>query len=378
MPVSLQEYFILMDTLQSGLVEFNIENFYYLSRATLVKDERHFDRFDQIFSQIFKGTELTVDDISPDISESWLTRLSERFLSDEEKAQIKAMGGWHDILENFKQRLKDQKRRHEGGSKWIGTVGTSPYGAYGHNPEGIRIGQDENRNNRAIKVWDKRLYKNLDDSVEIGTRNLKIALRRLRRFARQGTPDELNLDETIKATAHRGYFDLIMQPERRNTVKVLMFLDVGGSMDWHVKSAEELFSAARSEFKYLEFFYFHNCPYEFVWKDNQRRWSDKISTMDVLRKYGPDYNVIFVADASMSPYEITMAGGGVEHVNTEPGAIWLQRIAQTYEKLVWLNPVSEQYWELSPSIQIIHRLIRRRMFPLTLAGLDKATRELMR
>lgn len=378
LPVSLQEYFALMDALQVELMEFSIDNFYYLSRAALVKDERHLDKFDRIFAQVFKGVEIDVDELAPEISEAWLTRLSERFLTEEEKAQIKALGGWRQILDEFKNRLREQKRRHQGGSKWIGTAGTSPFGAFGYNPEGIRIGQSENRNNRAIKVWDKRQFRNLDDSVEIGTRNIKIALRRLRRFARQGVPDELDLDETIRATAHRGYFDLIMRPERRNSVKVLMFLDVGGSMDWHVKSAEELFSAAKSEFKYLEFFYFHNCPYEYVWKDNRRRRSDKFSTMDVLRKYGPDFNVIFVADASMSPYELTMAGGSVEHVNAEPGAIWLQQIAQTYDKLVWLNPVAEKYWELNPSIQLIRRMTSGRMYPLTLAGLDNAMRELMR
>ena len=377
LPVSLNEYLTLMSALEGDLALKQMENFYYLSRSSLIKDERHFDKFDRVFSEVFKGLDSEAEIPIETLPEDWLRRLTEKFLTDEEKAEIEALGGWDKIMETLKKRLEEQEKRHQGGSKWIGTVGTSPFGAYGYNPAGIRMGQEENRNNRAIKVWDKRLYKNLDDSVEIGTRNIKIALRRLRKLTREGIEEELDLDNTIRSTAHRGYLDVILQPERRNTIKVLMFFDVGGSMDWHVKAAEELFSAARSEFKYLEYYYFHNCPYEFVWRDNPRRWNEKISTWEVLRTYGSDYKVIFVGDAAMSPYELTVAGGAIEHVNEEPGLLWLQRIFDVYDKSVWLSPVPEKYWELTPSIQMIRKLINNRIYPLTLSGLDCAIKELM-
>lgn len=377
LPVSLNEYLTLMSALKGDLALKQMENFYYLSRSSLIKDERHFDKFDRVFSEVFKGLDSEAEIPIETLPEDWLRRLTEKFLTDEEKAEIEALGGWDKIMETLKKRLEEQEKRHQGGSKWIGTAGTSPFGAYGYNPAGIRMGQEENRNNRAIKVWDKRLYKNLDDSVEIGTRNIKIALRRLRKLTREGIEEELDLDNTIRSTAHRGYLDVILQPERRNTIKVLMFFDVGGSMDWHVKAAEELFSAARSEFKYLEYYYFHNCPYEFVWRDNQRRWNEKISTWEVLRTYGSDYKVIFVGDAAMSPYELTVAGGAIEHVNEEPGLLWLQRIFDVYDKSVWLSPVPEKYWELTPSIQMIRKLINNRIYPLTLSGLDCAIKELM-
>ena len=377
LPVSLNEYLTLMSALEGDLALKQMENFYYLSRSSLIKDERHFDKFDRVFSEVFKGLDSEAEIPIETLPEDWLRRLTEKFLTDEEKAEIEALGGWDKIMETLKKRLEEQEKRHQGGSKWIGTAGTSPFGAYGYNPAGIRMGQEENRNNRAIKVWDKRLYKNLDDSVEIGTRNIKIALRRLRKLTREGIEEELDLDNTIRSTAHRGYLDVILQPERRNTIKVLMFFDVGGSMDWHVKAAEELFSAARSEFKYLEYYYFHNCPYEFVWRDNQRRWNEKISTWEVLRTYGSDYKVIFVGDAAMSPYELTVAGGAIEHVNEEPGLLWLQRIFDVYDKSVWLSPVPEKYWELTPSIQMIRKLINNRIYPLTLSGLDCAIKELM-
>ncbi len=377
LPVSLNEYLTLMSALEGDLALKQMENFYYLSRSSLIKDERHFDKFDRVFSEVFKGLDSEAEIPIETLPEDWLRRLTEKFLTDEEKAEIEALGGWDKIMETLKKRLEEQEKRHQGGSKWIGTAGTSPFGAYGYNPAGIRMGQEENRNNRAIKVWDKRLYKNLDDSVEIGTRNIKIALRRLRKLTREGIEEELDLDNTIRSTAHRGYLDVILQPERRNTIKVLMFFDVGGSMDWHVKAAEELFSAARSEFKYLEYYYFHNCPYEFVWRDNQRRWNEKISTWEVLRTYGSDYKVIFVGDAAMSPYELTVAGGAIEHINEEPGLLWLQRIFDVYDKSVWLSPVPEKYWELTPSIQMIRKLINNRIYPLTLSGLDCAIKELM-
>ncbi|MDH3579486.1 MAG: VWA domain-containing protein [Hyphomicrobiales bacterium] len=378
LPVTLREYLTLMQALESDLAEKRVEDFYYLSRAALVKDERNLDKFDQVFGHVFKGLDLMSETLETEIPQEWLKALTERYLTEEEKAQIKALGGWEKIMEELKKRLEEQKGRHEGGSKWIGTGGTSPYGAYGYNPAGIRIGQDKNRNNRAIKVWDKREFKDLDDAVEIGTRNIKLALRRLRRFARQGAADELDLDTTIRRTAHKGYLDLKFRPERRNTVKVLMFFDVGGSMDWHVKEAEELFSAARSEFKHMEHFYFHNCLYEFVWRENSRRWSERIDTWDVLHTYPADYKVIFVGDASMSPYEVTIAGGSVEHMNEESGVQWMSRLTQIYESVVWLNPVEQKFWDMTPSIAMLRQLVEGRMFPLTLKGLDGAMKELMR
>jgi len=378
LPVTLKEYLTLMEALEAHLANRSVEDFYYLSRAALVKDERHLDRFDQVFGHVFKGLELMSDAIEAQIPEEWLRAISQLYLSEEEKRKIEELGGWEKIMEELKKRLAEQKGRHQGGSKWIGTAGTSPYGAYGYNPAGVRIGQKENRNFRAIKVWDKREFRDLDDTVELGTRNIKVALRRLRRFAREGAAEELDLDGTIKGTAHKGYLDIHMRPERRNTVKVLMFFDVGGSMDWHIKGVEELFSAARSEFKHLEYYYFHNCLYENVWKNNARRWTEKTPTWDVLHTYPSDYKVIFVGDASMSPYEITLPGGSVEHMNDEPGALWLRRVTDIYEHCVWLNPVPEEHWGWTPSIKIIRDILGGRMFPLTLEGLDRAMRELMR
>ncbi len=377
-PVTLKEYLTLMQALEADLAGRRVEDFYYLSRATLVKDERHLDRFDQVFGHVFKGLELMSETLDAKIPEEWLRAVSQLYLSEEEKRKIAELGGWDKIMEELQKRLAAQKGRHQGGSKWIGTGGTSPYGAYGYNPAGVRIGQKENRNFRAIKVWDKREFRDLDDTVELGTRNIKVVLRRLRRFARDGAAEELDLDGTIKGTAHKGYLDIHLRPERRNTVKVLMFFDVGGSMDWHIKGIEELFSAARTEFKHLEYFYFHNCLYEGVWKNNARRWTDKTPTWDVLHTYPSDYKVIFVGDASMSPYEITLPGGSVEHMNEEPGALWLRRVTGIYEHCVWLNPVPEEQWSWTPSIKMVRDIFEGRMFPLTLEGLDGAMRELMR
>jgi uncharacterized protein with von Willebrand factor type A (vWA) domain len=377
-PVTLKEYLTLMEALEADLANRRVEDFYYLSRAALVKDERHLDRFDQVFGHVFKGLELMSEALEASIPEEWLRTISQLYLSEEEKRKIAELGGWDKIMEELRKRLAEQKGRHQGGSKWIGTGGTSPYGAYGYNPAGVRIGQKGNRNFRAIKVWDKREFRDLDDTVELGTRNVKVALRRLRRFAREGAAEELDLDGTIKGTAHKGYLDIHLRPERRNTVKVLMFFDVGGSMDWHIKSAEELFSAARAEFKHLEYFYFHNCLYESVWRDNARRHTDRTSTWEVLHTYPADYKVIFVGDASMSPYEITIPGGSVEHMNEEPGALWLRRVTQVYSHAVWLNPVPEQHWNFTPSIKLVRDIFEGRMFPLTLEGLDGAMRELMR
>ena len=378
-PVTLKEYLTLMQALEAHVAGFRVEDFYYLSRAALVKDERNFDRFDRVFGHVFKGLEgLSAEELLAQIPEEWLRKLNEKFLSDEEKAMIEALGGWEKIMEELKKRLQEQKGRHQGGSKWIGTAGTSPFGAYGYNPAGVRIGQDKNRNNRAIKVWDRREYKDLDDSVEIGTRNIKVALRRLRRFAREGAAEELDLDGTIRSTAERGWLDIQMVPERRNTVKVLLFLDAGGSMDPYVRLCEELFSAASAEFKHLEYFYFHNCLYEFLWKENRRRHSERIATWDVLHTYPSDYKVIFVGDASMSPYEITHSGGAVEHMNAEAGALWLKRVTDIYPHAVWLNPSPEQYWRYTPSVQLISQLFSGRMYGLTLDGLDAAMRELTR
>jgi len=377
-PVTLKEYLTLMAAMDAGIAEGKVENFYYLSRISLVKDERHLDKFDQVFGHVFKGLEELSEEDVTDIPEEWLRKLSEKFLSEEEKAEIEALGGWEKIMEELKKRLEEQKKRHQGGSKWIGTGGTSPFGAYGYNPAGIRIGQKESRHRRAIKVWDKREFKDLDDSVELGTRNIKIALRRLRKFAREGSAEELDLDGTIKGTANKGYLDIQMVPERRNTIKVLLFFDVGGSMDDHVRICEELFSAARTEFKHMEYFYFHNCLYEGVWKNNNRRHTERINTYDLLHTYPSDYKVIFIGDASMSPYEISYPGGSVEHMNPEPGALWLQRLTQVYENAIWLNPTPEKYWSYTPSIDMIKQLFSNRMYPLTLEGLDSAMRELVR
>ena len=378
LPVTLKEYLLLMEALKADLAEQRVEHFYYLSRATLVKDEKHLDKFDQVFGHVFKGLELMSDAAEVEIPEEWLRAVNSLYLSDEEKAKIEAMGGWDKIMEELKKRLEEQKGRHQGGKKWIGTGGTSPYGAEGYNPAGVRIGQKENKNFRAVKVWDKREFKDLDDNVELGTRNIKVALRRLRKFAREGAAEELDLDGTIKGTAHKGYLDIQMRPERRNTVKVLMFFDIGGSMDWHIKLAEELFSASRAEFKHMQHYYFHNCLYEFVWKDNKRRWTEKTATWDVLHKFPADYRVIFIGDASMSPYEITVPGGSVEHMNEEAGSSWLKRVTGIYEHCVWLNPVPEQHWSWTPSIKLVGDIMENRMFPLTLGGLDGAMKALMR
>jgi len=377
-PVTLREYLTLMEAMEKDIAGRRVEDFYYLARTALIKDERNLDKFDRVFGHVFKGLELMSEALAVDIPAEWLRKLAEKYLTDEEKKQIEAMGGLDKLLETLRQRMKEQKGRHQGGNKWIGTGGTSPFGAFGYNPEGVRIGQDENRNFRAVKVWDRREFKDLDDQVELGTRNIKIALRRLRRFARTGAPDELDLDGTIKGTAHKGYLDILMRPERHNAVKVLLFFDVGGSMDWHVKATEELFSAARTEFKRMEHFYFHNCPYEKVWKENRRRFDHTTPTWDVLHTYPHDYKAIFVGDASMSPYEIMAAGGSVEHFNEETGATWMERIARTYPACVWLNPVAEKEWEYTQSIRIMRQLMGGRMYPLTLDGLDRAMRELVR
>ncbi len=377
-PVTLKEYLALMDALDHDIIELKVDEFYYLARATLVKDERNLDKFDRVFAHVFKGLETLEGTEIAQIPEEWLRALTEKFLTEEEKKLIESLGGWEKLMETLKQRLEEQKKRHEGGSKMIGTGGTSPFGAMGYNPEGVRIGQDKSRHGKAVKVWDKREYKNLDDSVELGTRNIKVALRRLRKWARQGAEVELDLPGTIKDTASKGYLDLKLIPERHNTVKVLIFFDIGGSMDAYIRLCEELFSAAKTEFKHMEFFYFHNCLYEAVWKDNRRRHNEKFPTWDVLHKFPHDYKVIFVGDATMSPYEITYPGGSVEHWNEEAGAIWLDRVAQIYEHVAWLNPVAEKHWEYTPSIGLIQQVLSGRMYPLTLAGLDAAMRELNR
>ncbi len=381
-PVSLREYLTLLEGMETGLVDFDVEGFYYLSRATLVKDERFIDRFDQVFAQIFKGLEAvsgSADAVDPtDIPDEWLRRMAEKFLTEEEKALVKSLGGFEALMETLKQRLAEQQGRHQGGNKWIGTAGTSPFGAYGYNPEGVRIGQDKSRNRRAVKVWDRRDFKNLDDNVEIGTRNIKVALKRLRKWIRQGADEELDLGGTIRSTAEHGYLDVKTRPERRNAVKLLMFFDIGGSMDDHIKVAEELFSAAKSEFKHMEYFYFHNCVYEGVWKDNKRRRVDVTSTFDVIRTFGSDYKAIFVGDAAMAPYEISHPGGSVEHWNAEAGAVWLDRLTSHFTKSVWINPVKEEYWGYSQSTQMLRTLMNGRMYPLTLGGLENATRELSR
>lgn len=377
-PVTLREYLTLMEALGADLAGRRVEDFYYLARASLVKDERHLDRFDQVFGQAFKGLEALSETLERELPEEWLRSLSQRYLTEEEKAQIEALGGWDKIMEELRKRLEEQKGRHAGGSKWIGTGGTSPFGADGYNPAGVRIGQKESHHRRAIKVWDKREFRDLDDSRELGTRNIKVALRKLRRFARTGAAQELDLDGTIRRSADQGFIDVRLRPERRNAVKVLMFFDAGGSMDWHVRSAEELFSAARSEFKTLQYYYFHNCLYEFVWRDNDRRWTERTPTWDVLRTYPSDYKVIFAGDAAMSPYEISVAGGSVEHMNPEAGAIWLQRVNEIFPGCVWLNPVAEDAWDWTPSTKMIRQLMGGRMYPLTLDGLERAIRELMR
>jgi uncharacterized protein len=377
-PVTLREYLTLMEALDNDLANKSVEDFYYLSRATLVKDERNLDKFDRVFGATFKGLENLLEAMeNAVIPEDWLKKLADRYLSEEDKKAIEAMG-WEKLMETLKQRLAEQKGRHEGGNKWIGTNGTSPFGTGGYNPAGVRIGQKKNRNFSAVKVWDRREFKDLDGNVELGIRNIKIALRRLRKFARTGSPDELDLDGTIKETASRGYLDVKMRPERRNAVKVLLFFDIGGSMDSHIAQVEELFSAAKTEFKRMEYFYFHNCLYESVWKNNKRRFTDKTPTWEVMHKYPHDYKVVFVGDAAMSPYEVMMPGGSVEHVNEESGAVWMERITRTYPHAVWLNPVAKKHWDYSESTTVLRKLMNQRMFPLTLEGLDGAMRELVR
>ncbi|MEP7221103.1 MAG: VWA domain-containing protein [Novosphingobium sp.] len=376
-PASIKEHLVLLEALDREVIEQTPEAFYYLSRATFVKDEGLLDRFDQVFSKVFKGIMTDYGQNPVDIPEDWLKAIAERYFSEEEMAKIKALGSWDEIMETLKKRLEEQEGRHNGGSKWVGANGTSPFGNSGYNPEGIRIG-GESRQGRAIKVWEQREFKNLDNTRELGTRNIKVALRRLRRFAREGNAEELDLDATIRGTARQGWLDIQMRPERHNAVKVLLFLDNGGSMDPHVKLIEELFSAATSEFKNLEFFYFHNCIYEGVWKDNRRRRTERTDTWDILHKYGHDYKAVIVGDASMSPYEVSHPGGSVEHMNPEAGSVWLQRLRNTYPATVWINPTPEQHWNYSQSTKLIKELMGGSMYPLTLDGLDDAMRELTR
>jgi uncharacterized protein with von Willebrand factor type A (vWA) domain len=377
-PVTPREYLVLMQALERDLADKSVENFYHLARALLVKDERNLDKFDLVFAAAFKGlVSLTQAIDRQDIPEDWLRKLAERYLSPEEKAELKAMG-FEKLMETLRKRLADQQGRHQGGSKWIGTAGTSPFGAYGDNPEGIRIGQQEGRNRSAVKVWDRRDFKDFSGSEELGPRNFKVALRRLRRFAREGAAEELDLDGTIRGSAAKGYLDVQLRPERRNAVKVLLFLDVGGSMDWHVEAAENLFSAARSEFKRLEHFYFHNCLYESVWKNNRRRHAERTPTRDLFNTYARDYRVIFVGDAAMSPHEITMPGGSVEHVNPEPGQVWLQRAVRAWPRAVWINPTPRPHWNYSQSASMIAGIFQDRMFALTPDELEGAMRALVR
>ncbi len=376
-PASLKEHLALLEALQADVIEQNPEEFYYLSRAILVKDEAQLDRFDQVFNKVFKGILSEYGTNTAEIPEEWLKAIAEKFLTPEEMAKIESLGSWDEIMETLKKRLEEQQKRHEGGNKWIGTGGTSPFGNNGYNPEGVRIG-GESKHKRALKVWEKREFQNLDNTRELGTRNIKIAMRRLRRFAREGAADELDLDGTIRGTARQGWLDIQMRPERRNAIKVLLFLDVGGSMDPFIKLCEELFSAATAEFKNLEFFYFHNCVYEGVWKDNRRRFAERAPLWEVLHKFPHDYKLIFVGDAAMSPYEITHPGGSVEHFNEEAGAVWMQRMVNTYPATVWLNPTPEAHWNYSQSTKIIKELVKDRMYPLTLEGLDDAMRELVR
>jgi uncharacterized protein with von Willebrand factor type A (vWA) domain len=381
LPVSLREYLTFLEAMRANLVLYDIDSFYYLARSAMVKDERLIDRFDRAFAATFSGLEA----ISPqevleavDLPADWLEKMAEKHLSAEEKAEIEALGGFEALMETLKERLKEQDSRHQGGSKWIGTAGTSPFGAYGYNPEGVRIGQKESRHRRAVKVWDKREFRNLDDQVELGTRNIKVALKRLRQWARDGATEELDLDGTIRATAEHGYLDVQTRPERRNAVKVLLFLDVGGSMDPHIKVAEELFSAARAEFKHLEHYYFHNCLYEGVWRDNARRWNAQTPTAEVLNTYGSDYKCIFVGDASMSPYEIAYPGGANEHWNAEAGQVWLERARIQWPDHLWINPVPRSHWDYTHSIGMIREIFDDRMVPMTLEGLDQGMRQLVR
>lgn len=381
-PVSLREYLGFLEGMVSGMVTYDVDGFYYLARSAMVKDEKNIDKFDRAFAEAFQGLEsIGIEAVleAIDLPAAWLEKLAEKLLSEAEKKEIEALGGFETLMETLKERLREQQGRHQGGSKWIGTAGTSPFGAYGYNPEGVRIGQAESRHRRAVKVWDKREFRDLDDAVEIGTRNIKVALKRLRRWARDGADEELDLTGTIRATAERGYLDVRTRPERRNAVKVLLFLDVGGSMDPHVRVVEELFSAARSEFRHLEAFYFHNCLYEGVWRNNRRRWSEQTPTWDLLRTYGPDYKCVFVGDASMSPYEIVFPGGANEHYNPEAGQTWLERAREHWSATLWINPLADRYWGHAQSIDMIRDIMgRERMVPLTLEGLERGMRMLGR
>ena len=377
MKPSITELLTLLEAMKKGVAGQSVDDFYYLSRACLVKDESKLDLFDRIFAAYFKGVEDSLTDLMTDVPEEWLRHQAELFLSEEERARIETMGGFEELMKALQERLDEQDERHEGGNKWIGTAGTSPFGAYGYNPEGVRIGQQGSRNRSAVKVWDRREYRNLDDSVELGTRNIKIALRRLRKFAREGAADQLDLEDTIDKTARNaGLLDIRMVPERHNAVKVLLCLDIGGSMDDHVRACEELFSASRSEFKHLEYFYFHNFIYESLWKDNRRRHAERVSTLDLTHKYGADYKLVFVGDATMSPYEIVYAGGSVEHWNDEPGAVWIKRLLNTYSKAIWLNPEPRPRWDYTPSIKMTRELMDGLMYPLTIAGLDEGIKAL--
>jgi uncharacterized protein with von Willebrand factor type A (vWA) domain len=376
LPVSIKEYLLLLEAMREHVIGPSIDDFYYLSRATLVKDERNFDKFDKAFAAYFKGVQ-AIPGIDIDLPLEWLKRQFQREFTAEEKAAIEAMGGLDKLMERLRELLEEQKERHQGGSKWIGTNGTSPFGNGGYNPEGIRIGGPSSGNRTAVKVWEQRAYRDYDDQVELGTRNIKVALRRLRKFAREGAEEELDLDDTIASTARNaGYLDIRMVPERHNTIKVLMLLDVGGTMDDHIKQTEELFSAAKSEFKHLEFYYFHNCVYDFLWKHNRRRHAERFATWDILRKYNPDYRLIFVGDATMSPYEVLQPGGSVEYNNEEAGAVWLRRLVERFPKFAWLNPEPEGVWEYRQSIAVIRQVLQNRMYPVTLQGLERAMREL--
>jgi uncharacterized protein len=376
-PASIKEHLLLLEALDKDVIAQTPEEFYYLSRSVFVKDEGLLDRFDQVFNKVFKGLLTDYGVNAQEVPEEWLKAIAERFLSEEEMAKIKVLGSWDEIMETLKKRLEEQKERHEGGNKWIGTGGTSPFGNGGYNPEGVRIG-GESKHKRAVKVWEKREFQNLDSARELGTRNIKVAMRRLRRFARTGAADELDINGTIDGTARQGWLDIRMRPERRNAIKLLLLLDVGGSMDPFIKLCEELFSAATSEFKNLEFFYFHNCPYEGLWKDNRRRFAERTPTWDILHKFPHDYKVVIVGDAAMSPYEITHPGGSVEHFNEESGAVWMHRFTNTYPATIWLNPVPQAQWGYSQSTKIMRELVNDRMYPLTLDGLDDGMRELVR
>ncbi|MCE7798222.1 VWA domain-containing protein [Sphingobium sufflavum] len=376
-PASVKEHLLLLEALDAQAIEQTPEDFYYLSRAVYVKDETLYDRFDQVFAKVFKGLESDYGQHGADIPEDWLKAVGEKFLTPEEMEQIKALGSWDEIMDTLKRRLEEQEKRHQGGSKWIGTGGTSPFGHSGYNPEGVRIG-GESKHKRAVKVWEQRDFANLDSNRELGTRNIKVALKRLRRFAREGGVEELDLDATIAGTARQGWLDIHMRKERHNAVKLLILFDIGGSMDPHIRLCEELFSAAKAEFKNMEFFYFHNCPYEGLWKDNSRRWAERTNTWDILHKYGHDYKLILVGDAAMSPYEILQPGGSVEHFNEEAGHVWMKRLTNTYPSAVWLNPAPESRWDYDQSNALIRQLMNQRMYPLTIGGIEAATRELSR